>query len=132
MPLLLVLDDIPKRTVFIIYICMTFFRSGIWLYNSYWLLGFSKALRRAYFKMDNHLLMYFSTVMTYVFLNYSEDAEALTIAAIVMYPILLFFLVGNYRAMIIHCNWSKRRTRFYKWIKVYASLFFLTFGIVRI
>lgn len=49
-----------------------------------------------------------------------------------MYPILFFVLVGNYRVMIYHCDWSLARVRIYKLTKAYSSIFFLGYGIFRL
>ncbi len=111
---------------------MTVVRCIIWFYNSYYLVKLSRRLRKAYFKLDNHFVMYLSTCVTYLVLNFSSISAPITIVALIMYPILFYFLVGNYRVMIIHCDWSLTRIRIYKLTKAYASIFFLGYGIFRL
>lgn len=48
--------------------------------------------------------------------------------AIICYPILLFFLVGNFRVMLVYCKWNKIEVIIYKIIKIIGATYFLIYG----
>jgi hypothetical protein len=66
-------------------------------------------------------------VVTYIFLNYKSEVR-FALGAIICYPILLFFLVGNFRVMLKTFIWQKWQVLLYKIIKIIGTLYFLAYG----
>jgi hypothetical protein len=44
------------------------------------------------------------------------------------YPILTFVFTGNYRVMLLYCDWKRWQIVLYKIIRLYSSIFFLSYG----
>ena len=63
-------------------------------------MGFTKDLYKLYFLIDNVLLVVIASIITYAFLNYQKPIPNI-MGAIVCYPMLLFFLCGNGRVMLV-------------------------------
>ena len=84
---------------------MTFVRGFIFLFNSIYLIRFSKKLVKLYLLLDNTFLVELASIITYIFLNNKTDIQ-FSLGAIICYPILLFFLVGNFRVMLLYCDWK--------------------------
>lgn len=106
---------------------MTVVRVIIFLTNSVWMMGLSPQFFKLYFLLDNIFLVEIASVVTYVFLNYQSTVDYV-IGAMVCYPILLFFLVGNHRVMLVICKWSSCQVIIYKSIKIIGSTYFLFYG----
>jgi hypothetical protein len=70
-----------------------------------------------------------ASVITYIFLNIQSQVQYVE-GAIVCYPILLFFLVGNMRVMLVYCRWAPWQVIFYKVVKVIGAIYFLVYGCV--
>ena len=90
-------------------------------------MGFTKDLYKLYFLIDNVLLVVIASIITYAFLNYQKPIPNI-MGAIVSYPILLFFLCGNGRVMLVFCEWQSWQVVLYKSIKLIGSTFFLIYG----
>jgi hypothetical protein len=41
----------------------------------------------------------------------------------------IFFLAGNFRVMLVYCDWKPWQILFYKLIRFQAALFFLIYGV---
>lgn len=106
---------------------MTPIRSAIFVGNSIDMIGLSKKLVQLYILLDNTFLMEVASVITYTFLNYKKDIRFST-GALICYPILLFFLVGNFRVMLLYSRWNKPQVIIYKLIKIIGSTYFLVYG----
>ena len=117
------------ETVYLIYIVGTLVRVTVWLVNSWKLTGWSRSLFRLYFLSDANLLLWLCSAMTYTSLNYKKSKSKLSIIAVCVYPILLFFLSGNFRVMMHYCEWKKWQVCFYKFVRFNAALFYLGYGI---
>ena len=87
-------------------------------------MGFTKDLYKLYFLIDNVLLVVIASIITYAFLNYQKPIPNI-MGAIVCYPMLLFFLCGNGRVMLVFCEWQSWQVVLYKSIKLIGSTFFL-------
>lgn len=112
---------------------MTVVRATIFIASSYQLIGCTKKLILLYFLLDNTFLMELASVITYIFLNYTNaQTDPIAIGALVAYPILLFTLVGNFRVMLLYCKWSKIQVIIYKIIKSMGSTYFLVYGTLLI
>lgn len=109
------------------FIVLTPVRSGIFLANSIYMVGCSKKLLKLYFLLDNTFLMEVASVITYTFLNYQTSVE-FAIGALICYPILLFFLVGNFRVMLKYSDWKPIQVIIYKIVKILGSTYFLIYG----
>lgn len=109
------------------FIVLTPVRSGIFLANSIYMVGCSKQLLKLYFLLDNTFLMEVASVITYTFLNYQTSVE-FAIGALICYPILLFFLVGNFRVMLKYSDWKPIQVIIYKIVKILGSTYFLIYG----
>ena len=72
-----------------------------------------------------------ASVITYIFLNIQSQVQYVE-GAIVCYPILLFFLVGNMRVMLVYCRWAPWQVIFYKVVKVIGAIYFLVYGCVAL
>lgn len=121
--MLLLLTELPRETCFIIFAAATPARIFIFLFSSVYILGWSKRLLRAYFILDNNMLMALSSMLTYGFIHAEYTPLAMT--GISVCCALFFCMVGNYRVMITYCAWSRSRTIFYKVVRLYSCLFFL-------
>jgi hypothetical protein len=125
--LLLALPLSKRSTVYLIYICLTVIRVAIFAYNSWYLVGFTMPLVRLYLLLDNNLVVEIASVVTYIMLNYGSKVE-FAIAAISLYPVLLFFLVGNFRICMVYCKWSSLQVFIYKLVKAIGTIYFLVYG----
>ena len=123
--LLLVVED--RASVYLSYIVLTGVRCAGWLYNSWWLVGWSWEFVHLYLLLDNNMLFYMGTVATYIFLNYSVQVQY-ALPAISVYPFLMICLVGNYRVCLKYAKWSKCRVIIFKGIKLFGSIWFLCYG----
>jgi len=43
---------------------------------------------------------------------------------------LLFFLVGNFRVMLLYCDWKPAHVIIYKLVKIIGATFFLAYGTI--
>ncbi len=84
-----------------------------------------------YLLADNNTLFALGTVVTYIFLNYSNQVDWAT-EALIAYPFLVFFMVGNFRVSLIYCEWGRLRVIINKLIKLYGSTFFLVYGVIKV
>lgn len=41
---------------------------------------------------------------------------------------MLFFLVGNFRVMLLYCSWNSAQVIVYKFVKIIGSTYFLVYG----
>lgn len=106
---------------------MTCVRIVIFTLSSISLIGLTKDMFLLYTLLDNIFVMMVASVVTYIFLNYQKQVDYL-IPAIVCYPILLFFMCGNQRVMLVFCDWEKWQVIFYKFIKIIGTTYFLVYG----
>ncbi len=125
--LLLVVDLQNRPKVYLTYIVMTVVRVSVWIFNSIYLIGVSKSLFRLYFLLDNNLLFAVGTSVTYLAYNFGLSVQYKS-GAMACYPILVFFLTGNYRVMLIYCKWDKWQFISYKVLKLFGAIFFLVYG----
>jgi hypothetical protein len=116
-----------KRYVYLTYIIMTVVRVVVFVANSVWMMGLNSTFFKLYFLLDNIFLVEIASVITYIFLNYQSNVQY-ALGAMICYPILLFFLVGNHRVMLAVCEWSSCRVIIYKSIKIIGSTYFLFYG----
>ena len=110
---------------------MTFVRGFIFLFNSIYLIRFSKKLVKLYLLLDNTFLVELASVITYIFLNNKTEIQ-FSLGAIICYPILLFILVGNFRVMLLYCDWKSWQVIIYKLVKIIGSTYFLVYGTLLI
>ena len=115
------------KHVYMTYIIMTCVRAVVFSISSLQLVGFTKDLYKLYLLIDNVLLVVIASIITYAFLNYQKPIPNI-MGAIVSYPILLFFLCGNGRVMLVFCEWQSWQVVLYKSIKLIGSTFFLIYG----
>lgn len=120
-------DPEEKQYVYLTFIVLTPIRAAIFFGNSVCMIGFVKKLASLYFLLDNTFLMMVASVTTYVFLNYKTEIN-FAIGALICYPILLFFLVGNFRVMLLYSKWNPAQVIIYKLIKIIGSTYFLVYG----
>ncbi len=120
-----------KKYMYLTFIVMTVVRCSIFLATSIQLIGCSKKLLKLYFLLDNTFLVMVASIITYIYLNYHIEIE-FAIGAIICYPILLFFLVGNFRVMLKYCDWKPVQVIIYKLVKIIGSTYFLVYGTVLI
>lgn len=120
-----------KKYMYLTFIVMTVVRCSIFLATSIQLIGCSKKLLKLYFLLDNTFLVMVASIITYIYLNYHIEIE-FAIGAIICYPILLFFLVGNFRVMLKYCDWKPVQVITYKLVKIIGSTYFLVYGTVLI
>lgn len=125
--LLLVVPQKFLKWVYLTYILFTLVRSAIWLGNSLFMVGLNKRLARLYFLLDNNCGIMLASDITYVFLNYRNSAEYV-LGSIICYLILIFFLVGNFRVMMVSCKWSPCQVVSYKLVKVIEIIYFFIYG----
>lgn len=112
---------------------MTVVRSSIFIASSYQLIGCRKKLILLYVLLDNTFLMELASIITYIFLNYTNVyTQPLAIGALIAYPILLFTMVGNFRVMLLYCKWNKIQVIIYKLVKALGSTYFLIYGTLLI
>lgn len=127
--LLLLMVSLEKRsTVYLIYIIFSCVRCAVWIYNSIYLIGFSKSLFRLYFLIDNNLLFFLGTSITYLAYNFGNSIKYKQ-GAMVCYPILVFIMTGNYRVMLAYCKWDRWQFITYKVVKLIAAMFNLVYGV---
>ena len=125
--LLILVQNENKKWVYLTFIVMTMVRVFIFFINTYIMVGCRRKTFALYFLMDNTFLVMIGSDITYAFLNYSSSVDYV-IGAIVCYPILLFFLVGNCRVMMIYSNWRRWQVICYKFVKIIGSTYFLVYG----
>jgi len=46
----------------------------------------------------------------------------------IIYPFLIITLTGNYRVMLIYCDWDRWQLIMYKLLKLFGAIFFLVYG----
>jgi len=68
-----------------------------------------------------------ASIITYIMLNYRSNVQ-FALGAMVCYPILLFFLVGNFRISLIYCDWNWVQVVIYKLVKIIGATYFLIYG----
>ena len=115
------------KYVYMFYIIFTCVRAVVFSISSLQLIGFTKDLYKLYFLIDNVLLVMMASAITYVFLNYYKQIPNI-MGSMICYPILLFFLTGNGRVMLVFCEWKSWQVVLYKSIKLIGSTFFLIYG----
>ena len=116
-----------KKYMYLTFIILTFVRGSIFIGNSVYLIGFTKKFVKIYFLLDNTFLVEVASIITYIYLNDGSTIE-FALGAIICYPILLFFMVGNFRVMLLYCDWKPTQVIIYKIIKIIGSSYFLLYG----
>lgn len=129
--LLAIVKPENKKWVYLTYMILTGIRCSIFLFNSIYLIGCTKKLLKLYFLLDNTFVVEVASVITYIFLNYKTEIQ-FSLGAVICYPILLFFLVGNFRVMLLYCDWKSWQVIIYKLIKIIGSTYFLVYGTLLI
>ena len=125
--LLVLLPQSELKWAYLTYIIMTVVRAIVFFMSSVSLIGLCKDLLLLYFLLDNVFVVMVASIITYIFLNYQKQIDFI-IPAIVCYPILLFFLCGNMRVMLVFCEWKPWQVVVYKFIKIIGTTYFLVYG----
>lgn len=92
-----------------------------------------KVLLRLYFMVDKVLLaalLEYIGVMSFIliFLPYTP-LYILYYALTGLYPIVWFLYIGNFRVLIIYCNWSKWQVIAYKMTLLIGSTSYFVLGV---
>ena len=115
--------------MYLTFIVMTVVRCSVFFASSVHLIGFCKKLVKLYFLLDNTFLVEVASIVTYIYLNKDLNYE-FELGAIICYPFLLFFLVGNFRVMLKYYEWKPCQVIIYKMVKIIGSTYFLVYGTV--
>jgi hypothetical protein len=120
-----------KKYMYLTFIILTFVRGSIFVVSSVYLIGFTKKFVKIYFLLDNTFVVEVASIITYIYLNNDSTIE-FALGAMICYPILLFFMVGNFRVMLLYCDWKPIQVIIYKIIKIIGSCYFLLYGTILI
>ena len=116
-----------KKYIYLTFIILTFVCGSIFVGNSFYLIGFTKKFVKIYYLLDNTFVVEIASIITYIYLNYGF-AIYFALGAMICYPILLFFMVGNIRVMLLYCDWKPIQVIIYKIIKIIGSRYFCCMG----